>query len=82
MADIKGVIHHVGTNDLGNGLVSLNVPDSPTGEVWSAQPNGDLQTRPKGTAGPWEKFKAKDAIVTAKSGGNLNSYVAVDVTGL
>lgn len=82
MADIKGVIHHVGTNDLGNGHVSLNVPDSPSGEVWSAQVDGSLQTRPKGANGAFETFKLKDNIATANSFGSRNSYVAVDVTGL
>ena len=81
MADISGVLHHYGKIDLGNGKATYTA-DPASGAVWSAQPDGSLQTRPKDTTGDWEQFKADGAIVTAKSAGVLNSYVAVDVSGL
>lgn len=41
-------------NDLGNGFYSLTI-NATTGDVLSVQPDGTFQTRPKGTAGPYEQ---------------------------
>ena len=80
MAEIKGVIQHYGKQNTINGKVTL-IANPQTGDVWSAQPDGSLQTRPKGTVGVYEQFKLDGQIATANSG-VLNSYVATDVTGL
>jgi hypothetical protein len=53
------VIDH--TNDLGNGTVTLSRTD---GLVVSCQPGGALQTRPTGTAGPYEIGVIDGALIT------------------
>lgn len=53
------VIDH--TNDLGNGTVTLTRTD---GLVVSCQPGGVLQTRPAGTAGPYETAVIDGSLVT------------------
>lgn len=42
-----------------NGVLSL-----PSGELISVQPNGAVQTRPAGQAGPWEQGVIDGGVIT------------------
>ena len=44
--------------------------------VLSIQPNGEIQTRPKGTAGPYEVYEMSDkGLVYSPLGQNGSSYL-------
>lgn len=61
------------TNPQPDGSVTLSYPD---GSVLSVQPDGSWQTRPKGTAGAWEKAMIDGAFLTyCPAGARLFKYL-------
>lgn len=48
-------------NDLGNGEYTVTV--GPNGAVLSVNTSGGLETRPAGTAGPWERCKIQGNVL-------------------
>lgn len=55
---------HLGLNKQASGLYTLTA--NKAGEVVSIQVDGSFQTRPKGTAGPFELFQVDGAVATVK----------------
>lgn len=59
---IKSLLIHYGINPQANGLSTLTIDAG--GDVLSVAPNGDLDTRPKGTNGPWECGRISGGLIT------------------
>ncbi len=60
-----------------HGIVCRN-PDRPAivGDVYSIQPNGEIQARPAGTTGAWERARVNGSkLAFAPSGGAGTAYI-------
>ena len=80
MPQIQGLIQYYGTNPADGKKVTLTA-DPTTGEVWSVQPDGSLQKRPKGTAGGYE-MGILDGQVWSVQPSAIYSFVVALVAGL